>query len=192
MQVDLTSEVEVNAMAAAMAEAWGGIDIVCANAGGPHRSMNLIDLSSDEFDRVFALNVRSVFLTVKACVPHMPSGGSIVTTASIGAIRPRPRQTAYNASKGAVVTMTRGLAAELAPHIRVNCVLPVSAPTGFDRQAMGVETMPAEVEREVIKSIPLGRRAQPDDVANSVLFLASDSASFLTGVCLYVDGGRSI
>jgi 3-oxoacyl-[acyl-carrier protein] reductase len=146
----------------------------------------------ETFDRMFALNVRSVYLAAKCCVPHMPSGGSIVVTSSIGGIRPRPGVTAYNAAKGAAVTLTRGLATELAPDIRVNAVLPVSAATGFDKQAIGLDVMPENLEKAVIKGIPMGRRATPEDVANAVLFLASDASSFLTGVCLDVDGGRSI
>jgi 3-oxoacyl-[acyl-carrier protein] reductase len=178
-------------MAAAAVQAWGGIDVVCANAGLPHRMMNLVDLPTEDFDFMFAVNVRSVYFAAKHCVPHIPPGGSIVATASIGGIRPRPGVTAYNASKGAVITLVRGLATELAPAIRVNAVCPVSAATGFDRNAFGMD-MPENVERSVVRGIPMGRRATPRDVANSVLFLASDDASFLTGVCLDVDGGRSI
>jgi 3-oxoacyl-[acyl-carrier protein] reductase len=192
LTVDVTSEDASQAMAEAAVEAWGGIDILCANAGMPHRPSNLIDLPTDEFDRMFAVNVRSVYFAAKYCVPHMPPGGSIVATASIGGIRPRPGMTAYNASKGAVITLIRGLATELAPNLRVNAVLPVSAATGFDKNVMGLDTMPENLERALIKGIPMGRRAMPSDVSSAVLFLSSDEASFLTGVCLDVDGGRSI
>lgn len=192
IDVDVTSEAQNAAMAAAVVAAWGGIDIVCANAGAPHRATNLIDLPVETFDHMFAVNVRSVYLAAKCCVPHMPPGGSIVVTASIGGIRPRPGVTAYNAAKGAAITLTRGLAAELAPAIRVNAVLPVSAATGFDKQAIGVDVMPTQLEQAVVRGIPMGRRATPADVANAVLFLAADDSSFLTGVCLDVDGGRSI
>jgi 3-oxoacyl-[acyl-carrier protein] reductase len=190
--IDVTDEEQTAAMAAAAVDAWGGIDVVCANAGLPHRAVRLIDLPTDEFDRMFAVNVRSVYFAAKYGVPHMAPGSSIIATASIGATRPRPGLTAYNASKGAVVTLVRGLATELAPDIRVNAVLPVSAATGFDKNAFGLDAMPETLEKAVIKGIPLGRRATPLDVAHAVLFLASDHASFLTGVCLDVDGGRSI
>ena len=190
-EIDVTSEEQTRAMADTAVEAWGGIDVVCANAGLPHRATNLIDLPTDEFDRMFAVNVRSVYFAARYCVPHMGEGASIIATASIGGIRPRPGMTAYNASKGAVITLVRGLATELAPAIRVNAVLPVSAPTGFDRNTFGSD-MPEQVERAVIRGIPMGRRATPEDVANAALFLASDEAAFLTGVCLDVDGGRSI
>jgi 3-oxoacyl-[acyl-carrier protein] reductase len=131
-----------------------------------------------------------VFLAAKHYTPHMPDGGAIVSTASIGARRPRPNFAAYNASKGAVLTLTRGLATELAPRIRVNTVCPVSTPTGFDRAAMGTE-LPEEAAQAVAAGIPMGRRATAEDVANAVLFLASAEASFLTGVCLDIDGGRT-
>jgi len=191
-RVDVTDEGDNAAMAAAAVEAWGGIDVVCANAGGPHRGSNLIDLPTDEFDRMFALNVRSVYFAAKHCVPHMATGGSLVATASIGGKRPRPGMTAYNAAKGAVITLVRGLATELAPDIRVNAVAPVSAATGFDKAAIGMDTMPENLEKAIVRGIPMGRRAEPRDVANAILFLASDEASFLTGVCIDVDGGRSI
>lgn len=191
-QVDVTDDRQNRAMVAAAVNAWDGIDIVCANAGVPHPAMPLIDLPTAAFDRTFAVNVRGVYLAAKHSVPHMTRGGSIIATASIGAIRPRPGLTAYNASKAAVVTLVRGLATELAPEVRVNAVLPVSAATGFDRELLGVDEMPEKLERRIIRDIPMGRRAEPSDIADAVLFLASEQASFLTGVCLDVDGGRSI
>jgi 3-oxoacyl-[acyl-carrier protein] reductase len=191
-EIDVRDEAQNLALAAAAVDEWGGIDVVCANAGAAHRVANLVDLPVEDFDRMFALNVRSVYLAAKSCVPHMQPGSSIVATASVGGTRPRPGLTAYNASKGAVITLVRGLAGELAPDIRVNAVLPVSAATGFDKSAFGVDDMPERVEKAIVRGIPMGRRAAPDDVANAALFLASDEASFLTGVCLDVDGGRSI
>jgi 3-oxoacyl-[acyl-carrier protein] reductase len=117
----------------------------------------------------------------------------IVNTASIGAVAPRPGVTAYNATKGAVITLTRGLAVEVAPfRIRVNAVNPVAAETGFVKTAVGVDRFPEEIRKQVVATIPLGRMTEPRDVAAAVLFLASADAEFLTGVCLAVDGGRSI
>jgi 3-oxoacyl-[acyl-carrier protein] reductase len=190
--IDVRDEEQTRAMAQAAVDAWGSIDVVCPNAGIPHRTKPLIELSTEDFDRMFEVNTRSVYFAAKYCVPHMGPGSAIVSTSSIGGIRPRPGLTAYNASKGAVITLTRGLAAELAPDIRVNCVNPVSAPTGFDKNAVGVDTLPEPIEKMVVSGIPMGRRATPLDVANAVLFLASEDAAFLTGVCLDVDGGRSI
>src|SRR5437773_1883179 len=110
-----------------------------------------------------------------------------------GAVAPRPGVTAYNATKGAVITLTRGLAVEVAPfRIRVNAVNPVAAETGFMKTATGLDRLPDELRRQLVATIPLGRLTEPRDVAAAVLFLASDDAAFLTGVCLDVDGGRSI
>ncbi len=149
---------------------------------------------AEEYERVFATNVRGVYLGCKFAVPVMKErGGVIVNTASIGAVAPRPGVTAYNATKGAVVTLTRGLAIEVAPFkIRVNAVNPVAAETGFMKGAVGVDKLPDEIRRQLVSTIPLGRLTEPRDVAAAVLFLASSDAEFLTGVCLAVDGGRSI
>ncbi len=190
--LDVTSEEAHQQLADVVVEAWGGIDIVACNAGLPHRGGYMVNLTTEQFDFMWTINVRPIFFASKYFVPHMAPGGAIVSTASIGARRPRKGLTPYNASKAAVITLTKGLAVELAPDIRVNCVAPVSSPTGFDMSAMGVEQLSENREKMVIDGIPMGRRATPEDVANSVMFLASEEASFLTGVCLDVDGGRSI
>lgn len=192
VEIDVANEDQNAAMAAAAVEAFGQIDVVCANAGVPHRTSPMVEMETADFDRMFAINVRSVFLAAKYCVPHMPEGSSLISTSSIGGKRPRPGLTPYNASKGAVNTLTRGLAAELAPKIRVNAVCPVSAPTGFDMNAVGVAELPEAANEAVIAGIPMGRRAAPADVADAIFYLASDQAAFMTGVCLDVDGGRSI
>ena len=123
-EIDVADEEQNRAMAAAAVAAFGGIDVVCANAGVPHRAKSMIRMETADFDRMFAVNVRSIFLAAKYCVPHMVPGSSIISTASIGGKRPRHGLTPYNASKGAVITLTRGLAIELAPKIRVNAVCP--------------------------------------------------------------------
>ncbi len=192
VQIDVADEAANQNLANAAVEAYGKIDAVCANAGVPHRVCRAIEMETQEFDRMFAINTRSFFLAAKHCAPHMPKGSSIVATSSIGAKRPRPGLTAYYAAKGAVLTLTQGLAVELAPDIRVNAVCPVSAPTGFDMNAMGVSELPEKANAQVIAGIPMGRRAKPEDVANAAFFLSSDEAKFLTGVCLDVDGGRAI
>ena len=191
-QLDVSSEEQNRALIEATVEAFGKIDVFCANAGIPHRAKMMVKQDLEEFDSMWAINVRSIFLAAKYCVSHMPEGSSIVNTSSIGAKRPRPGLAAYYAAKGAVVTLTKAMAIELAPKIRVNAVCPVSAPTGFDMNAVGSENLSPEAEAGVIAGIPLGRRASPEDVASSVFFLASDEAAFLTGVCLDVDGGRAI
>jgi len=191
-QVDVADEDQNFAMVQATLDAFGRIDVLCANAGVPHRGNYMVKVTTEEFDRMWAVNVRSIFLGAKACWPHMDEGSSIISTASIGGKRPRPGMTPYNASKAAAIMLTRGMAAEMAPRIRVNCVCPVSSPTNFDLQAMGTQNLSPEMEASVISGIPMGRRATPEDVANAYVFLASKEASFLTGVCLDVDGGRSI
>ena len=191
-EIDVADETMNRELVATSVEAFGKIDVYCANAGVPHRVKPMVHMDVSEFDRTFAINVRSVFLAAKYAVPHMPDGSSFLSTASIGGKRPRPGLTPYNASKGALLTLTRGLAAELAPRIRVNTVCPVSAATGFDLNAMGVAELSEAMNTAVVSGIPMGRRASPQDVANAYAFLASEEAAFLTGVCLDIDGGRSI
>ena len=176
-------------------ERYGVIDILVNNAGFSHRSMLMWKLPEEDFDAVFNVNVKGVFLGCKYAIPHMIERrkGVIINTASVGAVAPRPGVTAYNATKGAVVTMTRGLALEVARHnIRCNAVNPVAAETGFMKGALGVERLDDEQKSNLISTIPLGRLAEPEDVANAVCFLASDEADMITGTCLNVDGGRSI
>ena len=194
VRTDVSRSAEVKAMIDLALSAFGGLDVLVNNAGFSHRMMPLWELPEEEYERVFATNVRGVYLGCKFAVPVMKErGGVIVNTASIGAVAPRPGVTAYNATKGAVVTLTRGLAIEVAPFkIRVNAVNPVAAETGFMKGAVGVDKLPDEVRRQLVSTIPLGRLTEPRDVAAAVLFLASSDAEFLTGVCLAVDGGRSI
>jgi 3-oxoacyl-[acyl-carrier protein] reductase len=191
LRVDVTQEDDDEAMVAAAIDAFGGIDVVCANAGAAHPFMNLVDTRTEVFDRMYELNVRSVYFAIKHGAPHMAESSAIVATASISGRRARPGLTAYATAKGAVIVLVKGAATELAPRVRVNAVAPVSSGTAFDRRVFGAE-MPADFEAAVIAGIPMGRRAMPADVVGAVLFLASDDASFLTGVCLDVDGGRSI
>ncbi|MGF1599438.1 MAG: SDR family oxidoreductase [Acidimicrobiales bacterium] len=190
--LDVTSEDAHAELAQLVADEWGGIDIVATNAGLPHPAAYTTRVSTEHFDLMWTVNVRSVYFAVKYFTPHMPPGSAVVSTASIGGRRPRKGFTPYNASKAAVITLTKGLAEEFAPGIRFNCVAPVSSATGFDLTATGRPELAEAVERAVIEGIPMGRRAVPDDVANAVMFLAADESSFLTGVCLDVDGGRSI
>ena len=195
IRTDVSRSADVKAMIDLALSAFGGLDVLVNNAGFTHRTMPLWELPEEEYERVFATNVRGVYLGCKFAVPVMKErgGGVIVNTASIGAVAPRPGVTAYNATKGAVVTLTRGLAIEVAPFgIRVNAVNPVAAETGFMKGAVGVEKLPDEFRRQLVSTIPLGRLTEPRDVAAAVLFLASSDAEFLTGVCLPVDGGRSI
>jgi 3-oxoacyl-[acyl-carrier protein] reductase len=194
-RTDVSSSEDVAAVVEAAVRELGGLDVLVNNAGFSHRSQPLWELPEADYDRVFAVNTKGVYLGCKYAIPVMRArgGGAIVNTASIGAVRPRPGVTAYNATKGAVVTLTRGLAVEAAPFkIRVNAVNPVAAETGFVRHAIGLERFSDAMRAQLTAGIPLGRLAEPADVASAVCFLASDDAAFLTGVCLDVDGGRSI
>jgi 3-oxoacyl-[acyl-carrier protein] reductase len=195
VRVDVSRADQVKAMIDAAVAQYGGLDILVNNAGFSHHMMPLWDLPEEDYDRVFAVNTKGVYLGAKYAVPALRErgGGVIVNTASIGAVAPRPGVTAYNATKGAVVTMTRGLAMEVAPYkIRVNAVNPVASDTAFFKGALGVDAVPDPIRKGLIEGIPLGRLAEPLDVATAVLFLASEDAGFITGVCLDVDGGRSI
>ncbi len=195
VRADVSQADQVKAMIDAAVDQYGGLDILVNNAGFTHRMMPLWDLPEEDYDRVFAVNTKGVYLGAKYGVPALRKrgGGVIVNTASIGAVAPRPGVTAYNATKGAVVTMTRGLAMEVAPYrIRVNAVNPVASDTSFFKGLLGVDGVPDPIRKGLIEGVPLGRLAEPLDVATAVLFLASEDAGFITGVCLAVDGGRSI
>ena len=184
----------VGLVEATLAE-FGGVDVLVNNAGYSHHQRLMWKISVEEFDAVYAVNVRGVFLGCKHVIPHMikAGGGVIVNIASIGAIAPRPGVTPYNATKGAVLTMTKGLAMETARHnIRVNVVNPVAADTGFMKGAMGVDSLDEQATAQLVTSIPRGRLAEPRDIAAAVTYLASEDGDFLTGTAINVDGGRSV
>ena len=171
----------------------GRIDILVNNAGTSHRNMPMLDVGEAEFDRVFAVNVKSIFLLAHALVPQMRAcgGGFILNIGSTAGIRPRPGLAWYNASKGAVNLLSKSMAVELAPdNIRVCALAPVAGETPLLATFMGEDT---PEKRALFKAgIPLGRLSTPQDIANAALFLASAEAEFLTGVVLEVDGGRCI
>ncbi|MCX5589790.1 SDR family oxidoreductase [Alcaligenes endophyticus] len=172
----------------------GGLHIVVNNAGTTHRNRPLLEVSEMEFDRVYAVNVKSIYWTAKHFVPYFRAQGSgcFVNIASTAAIRPRPGLTWYNGSKGAVVTLSKSMAAELGPdQIRVNCVNPVIGDTALVEEFMGVPDTP-ENRKKFLAGIPLGRFSTPADIASAALYLASDEAGFITGTCLEVDGGRCV
>ena len=192
---DVSADADVQALIEGTREAQERIDVLVNNAGYSHRQNLTWRITVEEFDAVFAVNVRGVFLGVKYAVPIMieQGGGVIVNIASIGAIAPRPGVTPYNATKGAVLTLTKGLALEVARHnIRVNAVNPVAADPGFMKTATGLDELSDELRAALISTIPLGRMAEPRDVAGVVTFLASEDADFLTGTSINVDGGRSV
>jgi 3-oxoacyl-[acyl-carrier protein] reductase len=191
---DVTSRADIAAAVAASIEHGGKLDILVNNAGWTHRNKPLLEVTEEEFDRVFAINVKSIFHAIQAVVPVLTSqgGGVVINIGSTAGIRPRPGLTWYNASKGAVNLLSRSLAVELAPQkIRVNCVAPVMGATGLLESFMGMPDTP-ENRARFIATVPLGRLAEPKDVAGACVYLASDEAEFVTGVVLEVDGGRTV
>jgi 3-oxoacyl-[acyl-carrier protein] reductase len=191
---DVSQKADVDALVRAAAEAFGGVDIMVNNAGITHDNQPLLDVTEAEFDRIYAVNVKSIYLTTLAVVPRMEKrgGGVIINTASTAGVRPRPGLTWYNGSKGAVITLTKSMAVELAPKkIRVNAINPVMGETGLLTKFMGQPDTP-ENRAKFMSTIPLGRLSRPHDIANAALFLADPASSFVTGVALDVDGGRSV
>jgi 3-oxoacyl-[acyl-carrier protein] reductase len=191
---DVTRFDQVQAMVRHCVDRLGVPSIVVNNAGTTHRNQSMLEVDEETFDRVFAVNVKSIYHMTRAVVPLMKEkkDGVIINVGSVGGIRPRPGLTWYNSSKGAVKVMTKSMAVELAPDgIRVNLISPVMAPTGLLKDFMGVADT-AENRARFVSTIPLGRMCDPVDVANTATFLASEDARFLTGIEMPVDGGRSI
>ena len=191
---DVSKGADVNAAVKACVDAFGPPDIVVNNAGTTHRNQWMLDVDEATFDRVFNVNVKSIFHMAHAVVPMMRErkGGVIINVGSTAGIRPRPGLTWYNASKGAVNLMSKSMAAELGPfNIRVNAICPVMSATGMIELFLGVPDTP-ENRAKIIAGIPLGRMSTPEDVAEAALYLASDAGRFITGIELPVDGGRTI
>jgi 3-oxoacyl-[acyl-carrier protein] reductase len=172
---------------------FGQLDILVNNAGVSHMPAPLDEISEADFDRVLAVNVKGVYLTSIAFVPHFKArkAGTILNVASTAAVSPRPRLSWYNASKGWLVTATKSMAVELAPlGIRVNAINPVAGETPLLKTFMGADT--PEIRAKFLSTIPLGRFSTPEDMGNAACFLCSDEASMITGVAMEVDGGRVI
>jgi 3-oxoacyl-[acyl-carrier protein] reductase len=191
---DVSREAQAKRIVAAAVEWKGGLDVLVNNAGISHAPIGFLELSEDDFDRMHNVNFKSVFHNTRAAIPELrKTRGCIVNVASVTVDHPRYGQSAYVASKGAVVGLTRALAVELArDRVRCNAVMPVAARTGFFEPFVLGTADPKTRLREIEATIPLGRVAEPGDIAAAVVFLASRDAEFLTGVCLPVDGGRSI
>ncbi len=190
---DVSRDVDVKRLVDFTLATFGGVEIVVNNAGTTHRNQPMLDVTEEQFDRIYAVNVKSLFLTAKHAVPHMRArrNGVFITIASTAGVRPRPGLTWYNGSKGAAIVTSRSMAAELAKdNIRVNVINPVAGETGMLAQFMGEDT--PERRAQFVASIPLGRLSQPTDIATAAVFFASDEASFITGACLEVDGGRCV
>jgi 3-oxoacyl-[acyl-carrier protein] reductase len=190
---DVAVDADVAALVRRTTDAFGRIDVMVNNAGTTHRNRPMLEVSEGEFDRIYAVNVKSLFLAARHVVPVMrrQNGGAFITIASTAGVRPRPGLTWYNGSKGAAIVTSRSMAAELAPdRIRVNVINPVAGETGLLAEFMGGDT--PELRAKFTATIPLGRLSRPSDVAAAAVFLASDEAAFITGACLEVDGGRCV
>ena len=194
VRCDVTQRADIDALVKATLDAFGRLDIVVNNAGWTHRNQPLLDVDEAAFDRVYAINVKSIFHMVHAVVPLMrrQKSGVILNIGSTAGIRPRPGLTWYNSSKGAVNLMSKSLAVELGPdNIRVNAICPVMGATGLLESFMGMPDTP-ENRKKFIGTIPLGRLSEPRDIARAAVYLASDDAEFITGVEFPVDGGRTV
>ncbi len=193
IQVDVASASGVAAMVQAACNYMGSVDILVNNAGVGHKPQALDTLSEDAFDRIYGVNMKSIYHTARAVVPLMKKQGSgaILNMGSTGGVSPRPNLTWYNASKGWVITATRAMAIELAPAgIRVNALNPVAGETPLLKTFMGEDT--PEMRAKFLSTIPIGRFSTPEDMGAAACFLCSDEASMITGVALEVDGGRCI
>jgi 3-oxoacyl-[acyl-carrier protein] reductase len=192
---DVTKNDEVAAMVKLAIETYGKLDIIVNNAGTTHKSQPMLDVDEATFDHVYAVNVKSLYLSAKNVVPifKQSGGGVMINIASTAGVRPRPGLTWYNGSKGAANILTKSMAVELAPFkIRVCAVNPVMGETGLIADFLPGGQDTPEARAKVISTIPLGRLSRPLDIAKATAFLASDEAEFITGVCLEVDGGRCI
>ena len=192
---DVTKSAEVKALVDEAVKRCGRLDVMVNNAGWTHRNRPALEVGEDEFDKCFAVNVKSIYLSTIHATPvfRAQGGGSFINIASTAGLRPRPGLTWYNGSKGAVITTSKSLAAELGPdNIRVNCINPVFNPdTGLSAEFAGGSLDEAR-RAKFLSSIPLGRFSTALDVANAALYLASDEASFISGVCIEVDGARCV
>jgi 3-oxoacyl-[acyl-carrier protein] reductase len=193
VRADVSDAADVSLMVAAALERFGRLDVLVNNAGCPQAPQSFVDTSTEDYDRLFAVNAKAIFLAAQRAVPIMrrQGGGVILNTVSVAAIRPRPNLLAYNSSKGAALVMSKSMAIELAPdRIRVNAICPGPGDTPMLATFVGGDS---ETHKAAfLASIPLGRLCTPDDVANAMVFLASDEAAFITGAVIEVDGGRCI
>ncbi|WP_322987899.1 SDR family oxidoreductase [Hoeflea sp.] len=191
--VDVSRNDSVAAMAKTVFDRFGGLDILVNNAGITHLPAAMEDITEDDFDRVLAVNVKSVYLTARHFVPVMKQkgAGAILNVASTAGVSPRPRLSWYNSSKGWMITATKSMAVELAPSgVRVNAINPVAGETPLLKSFMGEDT--PEIRAKFLSTIPLGRFSTPEDMGNAACFLCSDEAAMITGVAMEVDGGRCV
>lgn len=193
VRCDVSNAADIDDAVARTVEAFGGLDIAVSNAGISHLPKSVMKITADEMDRTFAVNTKAILYMAQRAVPEFRArgGGVLLTIASTAAVAPRPGMAAYNASKFAAVGLSKTLALEMARHnIRVNVICPVAGETPMLDKYMAGD--PAENRRMLVDTIPMGRLAQPEDIAGAALYLVEDKSSFVTGVVLEVDGGRCI
>ncbi len=193
-QVDVADSAAMKALVDATVEKFGGINVWVNNAGMSHLNRPMLEVDEVFFDRLYQVNVKSIYLSAIHCVPvfRKQGGGCFINIGSTAAVRPRPGLSWYNGSKGAVTLLTKSLAVELAPdNIRANSINPAIADTPLLTTFMGKEDTP-ENRKQFLSSIPLGRLCLPRDVANAAVFFADPASDYVTGVCMEVDGGRCI
>ena len=193
VMVDVSEGNQYRAMVEATLEAFGNLDVVVNNAGIAHPNQPLLDVDEVTFSRVFSVNVKSLYHSAQTVIPYFRKRGKglILNMASTAGIRPRPGLTWYNGSKGAIIALTKSMAIELGPEkIRVNAICPVASETGMFKDFIGEDTL--ERRAGIIATVPMGRFSEPIDIAQAAVFLASDEASFITGIAMEVDGGRCI
>ena len=195
MTADVTRAADNQALVERATAAWGRLDVFFANAGVPQWKTDVEEVDETTFDTIFDVNVKGVYLGAKYALPVMKRArrGVFLITASTAALRPRPGGQIYAASKGAVVTLAKALALEVAPHgVRVVAICPVATHTPMLPTFMGKQQVDDEGLKRYEATVPLGRLNQPDDIAHAAIFLASDDAAMITGSTLEVDGGRCI
>lgn len=193
-QVDVSSGGAMKALVDAALARFNRIDVMVNNAGISHPNGSMLEVSEAAFDRLYAVNVKSLYHAAIHCVPifRRQGGGCFINIGSTAAVRPRPGLTWYSGSKGAVALITKSMAVELAPdRIRAAAIHPALGETPLLPTFLGGDDRP-ETRARFLGSIPLGRFCQPDDVANAAVFLADPASGFITGVCLEVDGGRCV
>jgi 3-oxoacyl-[acyl-carrier protein] reductase len=195
VRADVTRDADWGSLVAAAVREFGRLDVVVNNAGWTHRNQPFLETTEEEFDRVYAVNVKSIFLSAKHALPAFRrlGGGVFVNIASTAGVRPRPGLTVYNGSKGAVITMSKSMAAEFGPdNVRVNCVNPVFNPDTALSAAFAGGAVTPEARAKFLATIPLGRFSTAADVANACVYLASDDAAMVSGACIEVDGARCV
>lgn len=194
LTADVTSRAQTEAAVNKVVEHFGTPNVFVNNAGWTHRNKPMLEVTEEEFDKVYGINVKAIYHASNIIVPMMREigGGSIVNIGSVAGIRPRPGLTWYNSTKGAVNILSQSMAVELAPdNIRVNAICPVMGETGLLEAFMGLPDTP-ENRAKFVATIPMGRMSTADDIARATLYLASDDSEFITGILMPVDGGRTV